>query len=189
MNEKAYKVYVHVSPSNKRYVGITSQPVEKRWRNGQGYFRNPHFTKAINKYGWVNFQHIIVYEGLTKEQAEEIEKTLIAKYQADNKLYGYNIKSGGDSNGRHSEESKLLMSINRKGKGRQNKSKETIAKIKANHKGGARPRAVKCVETGRTYESINKAAEDVGLTKKMISCCCRKMPHYNTAGGFHWEFV
>lgn len=189
MNDKTYKVYIHISPSNKRYVGITSQPIEKRWRKGQGYFRNPHFTRAIDKYGWDNFQHIIVQDGLTKEQAEAVEKTLIEKYQADNKLFGYNIKSGGDSNGKHSEESKALMSINRKGKGRQKRSDETIKRMKANHKGGTKPKAVMCVETGRIYESINKAAEDVGLTKKMISCCCRKVEHYNTAGGYHWQFV
>ena len=189
MSDKTYKVYVHISPSNKYYVGITSQSVKKRWLGGYGYCKNPHFTRAIEKYGWDSFQHIVFEDGLSKEQAEDIEKALIEKYQSNNKLFGYNIKSGGDSNGKHSEESKELMSINRKGKGRQKKSEETIRRMKANHKGGAKPKTVMCVETGKIYESINKAAEDVGLTKKMISCCCRNVKHYNTAGGYHWQFI
>ena len=32
-----YTVYMHVSPSGKRYIGITGQDVKKRWGNGIGY--------------------------------------------------------------------------------------------------------------------------------------------------------
>lgn len=55
-----YTVYMHVSPSGKRYIGITSQKVEKRWANGKGYKTQQYFYRAIKKYGWNNFQHIIV---------------------------------------------------------------------------------------------------------------------------------
>lgn len=38
-NNKKYCVYMHTSPSEKRYIGITSQSPEARWRkNGAGYF-------------------------------------------------------------------------------------------------------------------------------------------------------
>ena len=49
---KSYIVYLHTSPSGKRYVGITSQSTNNRWRNGKGYKRNEYFTKAINKHGF-----------------------------------------------------------------------------------------------------------------------------------------
>ena len=33
----AYIVYMHTTPSGKRYIGITAQTVERRWQNGFGY--------------------------------------------------------------------------------------------------------------------------------------------------------
>lgn len=34
---KKYIVYCHIFPNGKRYVGITSQKPNERWRNGRGY--------------------------------------------------------------------------------------------------------------------------------------------------------
>lgn len=31
-----YTIYKHISPSNKAYIGITSQQPNKRWQNGYG---------------------------------------------------------------------------------------------------------------------------------------------------------
>lgn len=184
-----YVVYVHTSPSLKKYVGITCQEVCKRWRNGEGYFRNAYFYRAIKKYGWDNFRHEIIYSSLSKEEAEQIEKDLIQKHKSNDKRFGYNIKSGGDSNGRHSEESKHLMSVNRKGKGTKKRSEATRQKMIANHAGGSRAKKVHCIETNEVFDSINAAARAKGLNKKAISNCCRGVLHYNTAGGLHWQFV
>ena len=184
-----YIVYIHISPSGKRYVGITGQDINKRWRNGKGYFKNVYFARAINKYGWDNFKHEVVATELSKAEAETIEQQLIKKYKSNNKIYGYNIKSGGDSNGKHSDESKHLMSENRKGKGTGHRSAETKRRISEHHGGGAKSKPVRCIETGDEYRSINEACKAVGLTKKMISCCCRNVQHYKTAGGYHWEFI
>lgn len=46
-----YCVYLHTSPTNKYYVGITKQNPLKRWANGRGYCKNKHFYNAILKYG------------------------------------------------------------------------------------------------------------------------------------------
>ena len=35
--EGKYCLYVHTSPSNKAYIGITKQAVEDRWGNGGFY--------------------------------------------------------------------------------------------------------------------------------------------------------
>ena len=32
-----YSVYMHITPSNKVYIGITSKAPEERWMNGRGY--------------------------------------------------------------------------------------------------------------------------------------------------------
>ena len=91
-----YTVYMHISPSGKRYIGITSMEPEKRWKNGKGYIGNQHFTNAIEKYGWDNFEHIIIAKGLSEQQAKEMEIKLIRVWDSANQDKGYNISLGGD---------------------------------------------------------------------------------------------
>lgn len=107
-----YKVYCHTSPSGKRYVGISNNP-EKRWNNGKGYIKNYLFYRAIEKYGWNNFTHEILYENLSIDEAGEIEKKLINNWNLMDPNFGYNLREGG--NGKFSEHSRYLMSKSRKG--------------------------------------------------------------------------
>ena len=99
MSNKKYTVYMHINKINqKRYIGITSQTVNRRWRkDGQGYKQCKLFYRAIKKYGWDNFEHIILQEGLTEEEAKKEEHRLIAKYKSNNKYYGYNLTDGGET--------------------------------------------------------------------------------------------
>jgi group I intron endonuclease len=94
-----YSVYQHINKINgKIYIGITKQLPEKRWgKGGNNYKSSPHFYSAIQKYGWDNFEHKILYEGLTYAEACEKEKELIKKFQSMNREFGYNSTSGGDS--------------------------------------------------------------------------------------------
>lgn len=46
-----WRVYIHISPSKKVYVGITKRTLEKRFANGEGYKTCPIFYNAIKKYG------------------------------------------------------------------------------------------------------------------------------------------
>ena len=98
INNRCYTVYMHTSPSGKRYIGITSQKPERRWANGIGYKGNAHFWNAINLYGWNNFKHEVLFEELSKIEAEEKEIELIAYYNSTNQDRGYNIASGGNCN-------------------------------------------------------------------------------------------
>lgn len=92
-----YTVYQHKNKLNgKMYFGITGRKPEERWgKNGRNYKSTPHFFSAINKYGWDNFEHNILYENLTKEEALSKEKELIKKYNTQDKNLGYNILDGG----------------------------------------------------------------------------------------------
>ncbi len=101
-----YTVYIHRNKINgKIYVGQTCQIPEKRWDNGRGYETSTRFFNAILKYGWDNFEHIIIKQNLSQEEANILEIQLIKQYQTQNDKYGYNITSGG-SNYSHSEETK-----------------------------------------------------------------------------------
>lgn len=96
---KEYCVYVHINKTNdKKYVGLTSKNPEKRWNNGYGYYSNKHFYSAILKYGWDNFQHLIVGEHLSVDEACKMEQDLISLYHSNNPNFGYNICAGGETN-------------------------------------------------------------------------------------------
>ena len=93
-----YAVYQHKNKINgKVYIGITSQKPEQRWGSqGCNYKSSPHFYSAIQKYGWDNFEHNILFTDLTKEQACLKEQELIKEYNSTNREFGYNSTSGGD---------------------------------------------------------------------------------------------
>ena len=78
------------------YVGITSRDVKRRWQNGRGYIKNDHFYRAIQKYGWDNFDHDVIVENLTKDEACEMEKTLIKELKSNDYHFGYNLSAGGE---------------------------------------------------------------------------------------------
>ena len=132
--EKTFCVYMHINTVNgKRYIGQTCQkPVHDRWHSdGSGYLSNEHFTNAIKKYGWDAFEHIIILDGLTLQEADMAESLLIDMFDTMNKEKGYNKKHGGN-NGFMSEEAKRRISAANSGKKR---SAESLAKFSAARKG------------------------------------------------------
>lgn len=115
--EKLFTVYLHKSPSNKYYVGITSSSLLKRWHSdGSGYKTQKKFWNAIQKYGWENFEHQILAVGLSEVEACELEQQLIIKYNS--KVNGYNSDDGGKGSFGHivSTEARAVMSELKKGK-------------------------------------------------------------------------
>ena len=151
-----YTVYQHKNKVNgKVYIGITGRIPEDRWSiNGCGYKSSPYFNSAIKKYGWDNFEHNILFENLTREQACLKEQELIKQYNSMDRKFGYNSTSGGEifilsedakkkkslsmlgnKNGMGhpcSEEKKLKISIAQKGRhlSKEHKEKLSIAASK-----------------------------------------------------------
>lgn len=149
MEQNNYTVYLHISPSGKRYYGITCQDVNLRWHNGEGY-KKQMFYRAIKKYGWDNFQHIIVAENLSKEDACALEISLIAVYNTTDSHYGYNIGEGGEHS-KCSESTKLKL---RKAKLGRKLTEETKRKIAEKSKGHKLPK--EAVEKLRAINKGNK---------------------------------
>lgn len=128
--------------------------------------------RAIRKYGWDGFDHRVLVSNLTKEEAEEIEISLIHDLQTQDDRYGYNIQNGGNAPSM-TEETKQKISDGNKGHG---------------YRGGGYPkRPVMCVETGRVFESCGDAARWCGSNSSHISNACRG--NFEKTKGYHWKFV
>ena len=115
-----YTLYCHTNKANgKRYFGVTGMNPKRRWAGGHGYTTCTRFNAAIVKHGWDNFEHEILADGLTEEEAHRLERECIEKHQTTNEKYGYNQSTGGKG-GRsgipHTEEWRKAVSKKQKGR-------------------------------------------------------------------------
>lgn len=142
INSKLCGIYSITSKTDgKRYIGQTIVSFEKRWKRhkhdlNKGIHKNPHLQSSWNKYGDDNFDFEIIEECI-EINTDEAEIFWIFTFRTLNNEYGYNIKTGG-KNGRMSEESKDKLSKSQMGN--QNTlglkhSEKTKLKISLIHKG------------------------------------------------------
>lgn len=106
MENNSWVVYIHKNKINgKVYVGIThfADNPNKRWVNGNGYRQSSLIYKAIVKYGWNSFSHIVLCR-TSKQKACLLEQALIHLYKS--KGLSYNIGLGGEGSESFSEETK-----------------------------------------------------------------------------------
>lgn len=166
MTTNSYVVYKHTAPNGKVYIGITcKKPIHRYGKDGKNYIGCPLFWSAIQKYGWNNFNHEILFEGLTKNEAEQKEIELIKQYQSNNEQYGYNLDNGGHACGMHSEITRQKMSASHIGK---HHSEETKQKMSASNKGKKR--------TDETKAKCSKAHKGKTLSeehKNKIRLSCK----------------
>lgn len=106
MNEN-FIVYKATNKVNgKKYIGLTKRTLEDRiYRHVREsekkdlHTYNTPFKRAIRKYGIDNFEWEILEEGLTENEAYDLEKYYIEKYKTYYKFSnsnGYNATVGGD---------------------------------------------------------------------------------------------
>lgn len=212
-SEKNYKVYMHIFPNGKAYIGITRQEPKVRWGGGNGYVRNEYMYRAIKKYGWENIEHIVLFDGLSKNDACEIEKELIKKHKTNNKNFGYNIESGGQCSSlaestkqklreahtgkRASEETKGKMSASRKRFLSENPEyyKKNLENIMCAVEKAAELKRKSVIQYDldgnflAVWNSTREAERVLGIYHSHIAKCCNKVPKYNTAGGYRWEYA
>lgn len=211
-----YTLYVHVNKANgKRYVGITSQPLSYRWRQGKGYEKQKRFYSAIKHYGWNGFEHIVLAKGLTKEEAERREEATIREYRSNDLRYGYNIENGGvvhkisDAQKAHlrqinigkSHTPETLKKMREVHLGQSTKwltgrklSEETKRRMSRSRKGA---RSVHSVPVNQfdlggnfiaRFECMEDARIAVGAPRSAnISRCC--LGERNTAYGYIWRYA
>lgn len=183
LSAKTWIVYKHTSPSNKVYIGITSKSPTDRWASGFGYEHQVYFFRAIVKYGWINFKHEILFEGLTKEEAEKKEIELIAQYNSTDLNYGYNIDLGGDLH-RLSAETRQKMSDVKKG--RKWTERQRLASIEYFEKNPGK-KIYKYDKQGNLIQEFKCAKEayvETGVSLKVFRTymSTKRFPH-------NWEYL
>lgn len=178
--EKKYIVYKHTVPNGKVYIGITSRKPKYRWNEGKGYINNEYFQRAIRKYGWDNIKHEILSVGLKKEEAEQKEINFIKLYKSTDRMFGYNIKAGGDTC-EPSLETRTKMSKSLKGK------------HAGLFVGGKSPRARKINQYDlegnfiKMWDSSTDIQRELGVHYSSIIKCCTKKRL--SAKGFQWAYA
>jgi group I intron endonuclease len=92
----------------KIYIGQTTRPIEERFKNHQKKSSNCRLIyRAIKKYGWENFEKDW-YE--CPDDDLNFDEELLVREMETLVPYGYNLREGGGSNGKHSEETKQKIS-------------------------------------------------------------------------------
>lgn len=186
MEDRNYKVYMHTNKINgKKYIGITMTEPKQRWGYGYGYYNQKRFYNSIKKYGWNNFEHLVLFENLTKEEAETIEVELIKKYNTTDGKFGYNIDFGGNCCISRAEHTKNKISKTMKEKKINTGNKNPMYGKHGLDNNGSKP--VLCVELNKIYNSIAEASRELNIIFQNISKVCKKERY--TAGGYHWHFL
>lgn len=140
-----------------------SKDVKKRWsNNGKQYSKCPYFYRAILKYSWDSFEHVVLKDCLTKLEAQRLEKKLIQQYQTRNPEYGYNIAKGGTGgitcrDGEHPS-SKKVYQYNLDG---------TFI---------------------REWENAQRASEELHICVSDIHATCRENNGVRQAGHYIWTY-
>lgn len=156
-----YKIYCHTNKINgKKYIGQTCQSLADRWGSDGRRYKGQPFYAAIEKYGWDNFEHELLFQNLSQEEADLKEQELIALYNTTNKKFGYNITEGGHSSTLSEEQKELRRQLNF-----QMWENGTFKEIINT--------PVYCVELEKTFESALEAQRQTGIDNSAIQKVCK----------------
>lgn len=88
--------------NNKVYIGLhRGDDPEIRWRSHVNAANNfssykQYFHRAIKKYGQENFQVVVLMSCSDYDDLKEFERLYIRHYRSNNKIFGYNLTTGGE---------------------------------------------------------------------------------------------
>lgn len=126
--KKICGIYKITSPSGKIYIG-QSMDIKARWnRYKKLNCKNQiKLHRSLLKYGfvWHTFE---IMQICTPEKLNELEKYFVDLFQTFNTEHGLNLKDGGGSKGKHSEESKLKNSISNTGRVVSEETRQKLSK-------------------------------------------------------------
>lgn len=187
-----YCIYCHINKINgKQYIGLTCEnPPSRRWgSNGINYKQCRCFYNAIQKYGWNNFEHIILEDNLTFEQAEQLERYYIQLYNTISPN-GYNLTSGGEIKKEVSEETRKRLRDSHLGHKKSEKTKKKMSESRKGHPGynckGVWMCDKKTHQQIKHFSSLTEAANFLNKSHSHIGHVCKgERP---SAYGYFWEY-
>ena len=123
MKDNKVKIYCYINKTNgKKYIGQTCGTlIGRAGIGGKKYASSTKFFNDIVKFGWDNFEPIIL-EITTKELADDRERYWIKHYDTVNN--GYNSSSGGKINHKFSQQTIDKMKRRMKEYGDRYKTRE-----------------------------------------------------------------
>lgn len=183
-------------PHGKVYVGITGQKPEGRWQNGHGYKECPAMNRAISKWGWKNIDHDIIAEVETLEEAERLERYLIAWFKSIDPNYGYNILPGGDvAHNELTDYRRWLLGSGTRGVPVPVERRKRISDtLRGKYTGKKSPCSKPVLQYTRDgefvqrWESVRAAARAGIAFQSGIVNAALGVRGYKSAGGFVWKY-
>ena len=162
------KVYIGQSNNiNKRYISHLSE-----LRHGK--HSNCHLQDAFDKYGEDSFVCEVVFqvkdECFDVDKLNQLETYYISLYDSTNRLYGYNIESGGKSSKIVSDDTRKKLSESHKGKLHSEATKKKFSKIrkgKPSHLKGKK-QSKEHIDK-RTNKQIGKVWVNNGIESRFVS--------------------
>ena len=70
-----YYCYCHITPDEMFYIGMSKRQPYDRW--SPSHYKKTSLQPYIEQYGWDNIIHVVLKDGLTDKQAEQLEDLLI----------------------------------------------------------------------------------------------------------------
>ena len=158
-NDRTWFVFKHTNTLTKEaFISIDDSTHGDRWKEKEWYKNQTLFQEAINLYGWENFEHTVLEDGIkTKEEAYQKEKDFIKEektYIGYLNSSGYNMKKQANMQIRESswssEEIKKLANVFKKNYGEDRSArKENLEKAFPDQK----------------YQNLMKKARELGFTQ------------------------
>lgn len=197
-----YKVYLHVFPDGKKYVGCTKMSLRARWQGGLGYKDQDRVFVAILKYGWESIKHYLLFDGLSKRDAELIESALIRKWKTYKLTYGYNgvVPNIDGADTYVVPKYKRTQIEDGYEEPIKDRYMRSINRCKTNPGSGSK--RVRLVETGEVFNSATHAALNMCVSSRAISYAANKPNRtcgtcdvYDPEVGWiryvraHWEYI
>jgi len=209
-------IYMLTSPSGKSYIGQTTRPIEIRFQKHRYQSKGcVAIYRAIQKHGWDNFEKDW-YE--CPDEDLNFDEELLIREMGTLSPDGYNLREGGGSNGKMSEESKRKMREShigkkiseetkqkmRKPRGEETKQKISESRLGKIHTDGTKQKMSESLLGEKNYNSkkvyqydlkgnllgsFASVGEAARHLKKYVSIIARcARGTYKTAYGFKWSY-
>lgn len=161
----------------RMFIGQTTLSLEERvktykhdvrtFRRGK-YKARSKIIRALAKYGFENFRFFPIDFASSQNELDLKEKFWISIYNSTVRGIGFNIQLGGFGVGKHSDETKKIMSDKKKGKPAHNKGKPGLSGEDVGNATLTQEQANQIREEYKTIRSSVKLAKKYGVSKPTI---------------------